>query len=82
MTTKNFTAQQRPVSSTNPQINAIEGDIIGTNSKQKVSSKDDVADDNSAADGQNQAEDHIVLSVQHVKVASRLWVEGICVKKG
>lgn len=82
MTTKNFTAQQRPFSSTNPQINAIEADIIGTNPKQKVISKVDVADGKSTADRHDEAEDHIVLSVQHVKVASRLWVEGISAKKG
>ncbi|APD85789.1 cobalamin ABC transporter ATP-binding protein [Alteromonas sp. Mex14] len=88
MTTKNFTAQQRPVSSTNPQINAIEGDVIGTNPKQNVNSKDGIAEDKSTADGKSaadrhdEAEEHIVLSLQHVKVASRLWVEGISAKKG
>ena len=88
MTTKSFSTQQRPDSCSNERINASEQDTISTNPKQNVSGKDDVADSQSAVDSKipanshNLAESHTVLSLQHVKVASRLWVEGISAKKG
>ncbi|WP_334018675.1 ABC transporter ATP-binding protein [Alteromonas sp. S015] len=82
MTTNNFRTQQRPDSGCNDQINASEQDCISTNLKQNVSVKDDVADSNSSANSHKLADSHTVLSLQNVKVASRLWVEGLRAKKG
>lgn len=82
MTTKNFSTQQRPDSFSNQQKNADEEDSINANPKQNVSGKDDVADSNSLANSHNLADNHTVLSLQNVKVASRLWVEGLRAKKG
>ena len=82
MTTNNFRPQQRPDSGSNERINASEQDTIITNPKQNVSVKDDVADCNSPANSHNLADSRTVLSLQNVKVASRLSVEGLRAKKG
>lgn len=82
MTTNNFRPQQRPDSGSNERINASEQDTIITNPKENVSVKDDVADCNSPANSHNLADSRTVLSLQNVKVASRLSVEGLRAKKG
>jgi len=82
MKLKNFSTQQRPDSFSNQQKNADEEDSINTNPKQNVSGKDDDADSNCPANSHNLADNHTVLRLQNVKVASRLWVEGLRAKKG
>ena len=80
MTTKNFSTQQRPDTCSNQQKNADEQDSINANPKQNVSGKDDDADSNCSANSHNLPD--TVLSLQNVKVASRLWVEDLRAKKG
>ena len=82
MTTKNFSTQQRPDTCSNQQKNVDEQDSINANPRQNVSGKDDDADSNCSANSHNLADNHTVLSLQNVKVASRLWVEGLRAKKG
>ncbi|MFZ8200827.1 ATP-binding cassette domain-containing protein [Alteromonas portus] len=88
MTTKNSTTHQRPVSTSDVKINTSDHAALGVNPKQNISSKNGVAEILSAADGPSEADSnsladsHTVLSLQHVKVASRLWVEDLHAKKG
>ena len=88
MTKHNFRTQQRPVSTSDVKINTSDHAALGVNTKQNTSSKNGVgespseADSNSPANSHNLADSRTVLSLQNVKVASRLSVEGLRAKKG
>ncbi|MEC7358523.1 MAG: ATP-binding cassette domain-containing protein, partial [Pseudomonadota bacterium] len=85
MTTNNSTTHQRPVSTSDVKINTSGHAALGVNTKQN-SSKNGVGESPSEADSNSLANSHnlpdTVLSLQNVKVASRLWVEGLRAKKG